>query len=282
MNDTLKRQPKGRLFSHLNPKAIEDFGHRREENGIRIGFDYYYRIAPYAGDAHGGLVVIELGILNGTGQSIQVRPTDFAFTYAGQPVRSTQVEFDAVAMDLVDRGCSVMDWLGVRGSPAYPYEVILLLPLLFVGSLRRSGVALKDYIAWRRGKRALRRISFDYDVVPAGQVKHGLIFFRVDMSDDQRATWPEKWDLSIDVLRHSIGPLVSEKAFSLSDRFSPYLPGSGCIVLILAVQFACLTGACYLAERILLPGLMVVPFLCGAAYLVVALLLILALASDFR
>ncbi len=264
------------LFSRLAPKEIGDLRYRQKENGVELGFNYYYYSREY------GVAVIEFGILNKSGQSIEVLPTDFAFTYTGQPVHTAQLEFEAAARALVDRGMDAMEWLNIRGSPAVPYEVVLLLPLQFPFCIRRSSLYLQDLAAWRRGKRALREIAFDYGTVKSGEFKHGLIFFHVDRLDKQDVTWPENWNLNIHVLNHQVEPQVSPEAITY--KYVPYLPSVGCSVLIVAVQFASLFACLFaglawtLAGHTSSPTVVVVPLICGVVYLVFAALLILALA----
>ncbi len=264
------------LFSRLTPKEIGGLRYRQKENGVELGFDYYYYSRKYS------VAVVEFGILNKSGQSIEVLPTDLAFTYAGQPVQTAPLEFEAAARRLVDRGLDAMEWLDIRGSPAVPYEVVLLLPLQFPFCLRRSSLYLKDLAAWRRGKRALREIMFNYGTVKSGEFKHGLIFFHVDRLDKQDVTWPENWNLNIHVLDHQVEPQVSPEAITYKQ--APYLPSVGCTVLILAVQFACLFACLFAglawifsAGHTLPPTMIVVPLICGVVYLVFAGLLILAL-----
>ncbi len=276
----IKKHTQKVSFSQLTPKAIEDFSRRQTQAGVKLGFDYYYRTAPLFATER-NLVVIELGVLNETDQSILVRPTDFSFAYDGQPITSAQVEFDVAASDLVDPGRSFTDALDL--GPAEPHEALLFLPLMLARlhvwpNLAR---AARDYLAWRQGKRALRKISFNYGTVHPRQFKQGLIFFAVEMTPKQIVAWPEKWDLTIDVLQHISGPQVSEKAIAVSKKTSSWLPGVGCIVSALAVQFACLTGSCYLAS-VLFSLSWVVPLLCGAIYLFLALLVVLALSADER
>ena len=274
MNDALKEH----RYAQLAPKAIDDFSHQQEQNGVRIGFEYYGQ----GQFAVNGTVVIEFGILNGTGESIQVLPTDFAFSYRGQPAESAQLEFDAAAPELVDRGLSFLDWLGVAGSPSTTFDVVFFMPvnLALLPITGRTGRALKDYLAWRRGKAALKKMSFEYGAVPAGQFKHGLIFFEVKMSRDQWKSWPENWDITIDVLHHQRGPLVAEKAKPAWRK--PYLPSIPVIALTLAFQFAVFAGICSLVELVVSGRLNAVPLICGGAYLVAALLVIVALAVEYR
>ncbi|CAG0927863.1 hypothetical protein TFLX_00662 [Thermoflexales bacterium] len=281
MKRTLKKRLRKDLFSRLTPKAIREFSYQHTENGLQFGFDYHYRSAACFGTER-GLVVVEFGILNKTDQSISVRPTDFSFVYDGLPIKSAPVEFDVAASELVHRGQSFTDALDV--GPALPHEVLLFLPLLLARphvwyNLARTA---RDYLTWRRGKRALRKIRFDYGIVHPGQFKQGLIFLAVEMTPEQSATWPEKCGLNIDVLHQAGGPQVSEKAISISKESSSWLPSLGCIIPALAVQFVCFSGSCYLARQILPQSLPTAPLICGAIYLVIVLLILLALASDER
>lgn len=265
-------------FSPPTPRAIEDFSHKQEQNGVRIGYEYYWP----EGKTFYNVVAVEFGILNGADEAIQVLPTDCAFSYQGQPIKSTQLEVDAAAPSLVDRGLSFMDWLGISGSPAVPQSVVMLLPVMLLTLLNPAGTVrvLRDYLAWRRGKAALRRASFEYGSVPAGQYRHGLLFFRFVMPRKPTASWREDLGLTIDVLQHQPGPLAAEEAVPY--RFEPFLPSIPLIVVTLAVQFALLAGVCGGFEVIVSGGLNVLPLICGGSYLMAALLAILGLAVDYR
>ena len=267
-----------RRYSQLTPKTIDDFTHQQEANGVRIGFEYY----GLGKDATNQTVVIEVGVLNGTGEPIQVLPTDFAFCYQGQPAGSAQLEWDAAAPDLVDRGLDFLHWLGVAGSPAMPHEVVAFMPLLLALALpsRQTGRVPKDYLAYRRGKAALKRISFAFGSVPAGQFRHGLAFFQIKMSRDRRRSWPEGWDLTIDVVHHQKGPLVAEQ--SIRHSAQPYLPSIPVIVVLLALQFACFAGIVLVPQLLLTGSYTAAPFVCAGAYLVAALLVILALVFEYQ
>lgn len=265
-------------FAGLAPRALEDFSHRQDQDGVRIGFEYYCpREKP------SNAIGIELGILNGTDEAIQVLPTDFAFTYQGRPVKSAQLEFDAAAPRLLGRGLSFMDWLGISGSPAVPHEVVLFMPvnlLLTVISPANTARVLRDFLAWRRAKAALRKASFGHEAVPAGQFRHGLLHFQVEITRKQCASWREDLDLTIDVLHHRRGALEAEEAVPY--RFKPYLPSIPITVLFLALQFACIAGSCFGLEWIVWGGSNALPFVCGGGYLAVALLAILGLVFDYR
>ena len=65
-----------------------------------------------------------------------------------------------------------------------------------------------------------------HEPLPAGQYKHGLLFFQVGMPRKLPDSWQENLGLTIDVLHHQRGPLVAEEA--IPHRFEPFLPSTCC------------------------------------------------------
>ncbi len=163
----------------LPQKNAASLEQNESKDGITVGVNLYLDEHLESDVLHAGnalslfpspLKVVELYILNGSENSIEIEPSDLAVKYNNQLIAPQEV----VGYQSAQRHLKSFEYL-LAPADTTTSEIVLSSPVIV-------GLAPRNYLSAQRWQEVLRQNAFEYGQIAPSQSRHGFVYFEIDFS----------------------------------------------------------------------------------------------------